>query len=168
MSIENIHDRQAAVEKLISIAEDIDFCFFCTDLPSIPIESSPMSTQEVDSEGNIWFLASKDSVKYDNIRKDGRVQLFYALPVDLNFLVVYGKAETLYDRKRIEKYWNKFVEGWFENGIDDPNIILIKVSPEDAHYWDTKSSKMVAYAKTLVSALTGSRNDEGREGQLNV
>ncbi|SEK17683.1 pyridoxamine 5'-phosphate oxidase family protein [Parapedobacter koreensis] len=168
MSTEHIHDRQEAVEKLMRLVKDIDFCIFCTDLASTPIESSPMSTQEVDEDGNCWFLASKDSTKYRNIHKDPHVQLFYAAPGDFKYLTVYGRAEALYDRRRIEKYWNKFVEGWFEKGIDDPNIILLKVNPEEAHYWDTKSNKMIAYAKTLFSAFTGAKNDEGREGELKV
>lgn len=168
MSTTNIHDREEAIAKLKKMAEDIDFCFFCTDLKGVPVEASPMSTQEVDDHGNIWFLASKDSEKYDNIVASPQVQLFYALPGDMKYLSVYGEAQALYDRGRIEKYWNKFVEGWFENGIDDPNVVLIRVAPSDVKYWDTKSNKMIAYAKTLFSAITGTPNDEGREGKLNV
>lgn len=168
MSTEHITATEEAREKLSSLIDDIKFCFFCSNLSVRPIDVSPMTTQEVDSDGSIWFIASKDSSSYHTILSAPWVQLLYASPSDAKYLSVYGTAESIYDRERIERYWNKFVEGWFPGGKDDPNVILLRVRPSDAHYWDTKSNKMVAYTKAIFSALTGTEHDEGRHGDIQV
>jgi general stress protein 26 len=157
-----------AIEKLKELAEGIDFCMFCTGLDQRPIEVSPMSVQEVDEKGNIWFLASKESDKYKNISADSKVQLMFSDGGSFKFLSVFGKANISTDQVRIDKYWNKMMEAWFDKGRQDPNIILIEVSPEESYYWDTKNSKMVSMAKMLVAAVTGKSMDTGVEGNIEI
>ncbi|MCS3552804.1 MULTISPECIES: pyridoxamine 5'-phosphate oxidase family protein [unclassified Sphingobacterium] len=168
MSQENIINREEALQKIKELAEGINYCFFCTDLKQPPFESTPMSVQEVDDQGNIWFLASKESDKYKNINQDKQVQLYFSDPSSIEYLALYGSAEAVDDQQRIDKYWNKFVEGWFEKGREDPNIILFKIVPEKAHYWDTKHHKLVSYAVTLINAIGGDLGDQGREGDILV
>jgi len=46
---------------------------------------------------------------------------------------------------------------------------VIKVTPTDAYYWDTKYGKMVSYVKMIAGMITGNmKNDGGVEGRLNV
>jgi len=42
---------------------------------------------------------------------------------------------------------------------------VIKVSPEEAYYWDTKSGKMVSMLKILASAVAGKTFNEGVAGR---
>jgi general stress protein 26 len=167
MSIENKTAEEGLI-KLKDLAEGIDFCMFCTALKVHPIEVSPMSVQEVDEDGNIWFLASKESQKYSNIANDKQVQLMFSDISNFKFLSVFGDAEISQDEARIDKYWNLMVKGWFEKGREDPNIILIKVIPSANYYWDTKSHKMISFAKTLIAAVTGTKNDQGVEGEIKL
>lgn len=166
MSTEHIHDGAEARQKLKELVEGIKFCFFCSNLSFRPFDATPMTTQAVDPDGTIWFVGSKETSTYQTILSDPSVQLLYASPSDAKYVSIYGMAEAIYDRQRIEQYWNAFVEGWFQEGKDDPKVILIRVRPTDAHYWDTKSNKMVAYAKAVFSALTGTKHDEGRHGDI--
>lgn len=168
MSERNITDQKDSIKKLKELAEEIDFCFFCTKVKSADMDSTPMSVQEVDENGFIWFLASLDSTKANNIGFDSHVRLYFSSPQDFKFLFVFGEADIVRDDKRIDKYWNKMTEGWFEKGREDPNIILIRVNPKSVHYWDTKNHKLVSYALTLYSALTGDKNDQGVHGDMNI
>lgn len=167
MSQENVFGTEG-IKKLTALAEEIDFCMFCTALAVHPIETSPMSVQEVDAHGDIWFLASKSSEKCQNIATDNMVQLMFAHPGDFKFLTVYGEASLSADQSRIDKYWNKMVEGWFEKGREDPDITLIQVKPQDMHYWDTKEHKMISFAKVLWSSVTGTKTDPGVEGDITI
>lgn len=168
MSLENINNKEEAIAKIKSMAEDIDFCFFCTDLASLPFDSSPMSVQEVDENGHIWFLGSKDSDKYANILKNKNAQLYFSDPSSMSFLSVFAEATIEEDRSKIDKYWNEFVEAWFAEGKDDPNIVLFKLIPQHVQYWDTKHHKIVSYALTLFSAIAGSPTDQGRTGEIKL
>lgn len=167
MSHENVFGT-AGVKKLKELAEDIDFCMFCTALSVHPLETSPMSVQEVDEDGNIWFLASKSSDKCQNITKDAMVQLLFAKPSDFKFLTVYGEATLSADQTRIDKYWNKMMEGWFEKGRQDPDITLIQLKPTAINYWDTKEHKMITFGKVLWSSISGAKVDTGVEGQIKI
>ena len=60
------------------------------------------------------------------------------------------------------------MEAWFEKGKEDPNIRLLMVSPQEAHYWDSGSNKIATLFSLLKNAITGSQEDIGREGDLNL
>jgi hypothetical protein len=47
-------------------------------------------------------------------------------------------------------------------------IRLIKVTPEDIRYWETKDNKIVTFAKVLWTAVTGNKTDIGHEGKIDV
>lgn len=157
-----------AIKKLKELIKNESICHFCTDLDTLPIRTRPMSTQRVDDDGNIWFMSSKKSRKNDEIKDDSHVQLFYSNTGNYQFLSVYGKATISTDRAKIKELWSPFAKAWFTKGSDDPDITLVKVTPEKSYYWDTKSSKMVSIVKMLVSTVTGKAPDDGVEGNINI
>jgi general stress protein 26 len=159
-------ENQEALNKIKEMAEKIDFCMFCTHLAHVPFETRPMSTRMVDEQGNIWFFSRMDSFKNENILEDNRVQLLYAKPGDSEFLSVYGRASIIKDREKSDELWTVFAKTWFQEGKDDPELSLIKVVPESAHYWDTKHGKMVSLLKIAASVITGKTMDDGIEGEI--
>ena len=69
---------EEAVKKLKSLAKSAENCFFCTNIKTgLPISVRPMSVQDVDNEGNLWFISMIDSHKNDEIKKDPFTQLFF-------------------------------------------------------------------------------------------
>ena len=158
-----------AVEKIREIAKDANICMFVTDLSTRPLMGRPMATQEVDDEGNMWFLSDRNSDKNRDIEKDDRVQLFYSHTRNYEYLSVYGNAEIVNDRAKIEELWTPMAKTWFTGGKDDPNISLIKVAPEDAYYWDTKNNKIVSLIKFAMGTVgLTPKDDGGIEGNLKV
>lgn len=57
---------------------------------------------------------------------------------------------------------------WFTEGIDDPRITVIKVTPSAGYYWDTKHGQFVAGIKMLLGAAIGQTLDDSIEGKLRV
>lgn len=158
-----------AVKKIREIAKDANICMFVTDLSTLPLTGRPMATQEVDDEGSIWFMSAKNSEKNRDIEKDKKVQLFYSHTGNYEYLSIYGTAEIVNDRSKIEELWTPMAKTWFKDGKGDLNISLIKVTPEDAYYWDTKNNKMVSLIKFAMGAVgIGPKNDGGIEGKLTV
>ena len=165
--VKNLTSKEA-IEKLQELSTNSDFCMFITNLFHIPFSGRPMSTQEVDDEGNIWFMSREGSEKNNDIELDNRVQLIYCNNKSLEYLSVYGEAEILKDRAKIGDLWTPIAKTWFNEGKDDPEITLIKVKPLDAYYWDTKNNKMVSLIKMLVGAIAGKEFDGGVEGKIKV
>lgn len=155
-----------AIDKIREIAEDINIGMLCTNLDNTPISTRPMATQKVEDDGEIWFLSDKNSNHNQDIKNDDRVQVIYAHPGKSSFLSLYGTAEILYDRQKIEELWTKMAEVWFQKGKEDPNITLIRFMPEEGYYWDTKTNKMIAFLKMAASLVMGKTMDDGIEGKL--
>jgi len=168
MSIENLDNRQA-IDKLKLMVDKIDIGMMCTNtVENNKLHAVPMSRQEVDDEGNLWFLFSSESETYRNLQKSNSISVLYSDISNYNFLSINGIAEISQDKSRIEKYWNKMIAAWFEKGKEDPTLKVLKIIPSEGHYWDNKSNKLVTFLKVAASAISGQQLDIGREGDINV
>lgn len=127
-----------------------------------------MALQDVDAEGNLWFLSDINSDKNHEITSDSEVELYFMNNSKYEYMFIKGKATISQDKALIEKYWTDFANAWFD-GKDDPSISVIKVAPNDGYYYQTKENKLIAMSKMIFAAITGkSIEDGGIEGKLEV
>lgn len=165
--VENLDSREA-VEKLKELAEKAQTFMFTTSIQTDYPTTRPMTVQEVDDKGNIWFISSSESHNVDEIKENNRVQLYFSNTGKYEFLYVLGEASLHTDKALIEKYWTDIAKAWFD-GKDDPRVRIVQVKPVDAYYWDTKDSKLVSLIKIGFAAVTGKKmEDGGVEGTLKV
>ena len=165
--IENL-THEEAIQKMQELVKHNNICLFTTQITDTPLPTRPMGTQQVDDEGNFWFLSGDDSDKNSEILEDNRVQLFYSNPSAAEFMSVYGSASISRDRNKIDELWNPIAKAWFKDGKDDPRLTLIKVTPEEAYYWDTKTNKMVTMIKILAAMVSGKTMDVGVQGKMTI
>lgn len=159
---------QDAVKKLKDIAENTKICMFCTQSDALPFPTRPMGTQEVDDEGNFWFFSGIESNKNKELRQDDTVQLIYSNVPKSQYLSVTGQVDVFTDHAKIKELWNGVLKAWFKEGMDDPNLTLLRVRPQESYYWDTKDGKIMSMLKITVSAITGASFDGGVEGNARV
>jgi general stress protein 26 len=159
-------ENEFAVDKIKDLAENIKTCMFCT-YNDIRLQSRPMSVQKIDDYGQLWFLSDRNSSQNADITMNPTVEIFFSEPHD-KFLTLHGTATILYDRDKIEELYSPIVKVWMPGGIDDPNLSVIKVIPEDGYYWNNKNGKMVAIAKMTAALVTGKTMDDGIEGSLKL
>ena len=158
-----------AIKKLQELAEKNNTCFFSTRLRStdVPV-TRPMAVREVDDQGHFWFLSANDSHKNQEIQQDPSVQLLFQGSAQSDFLSVVGTATISTDHARIKELWNPLLKAWFTEGVDDPRLTAVKVTPQDGYYWDNKHGNAVASVKIAISALIGQTLDDSIEGTLSV
>lgn len=160
---------QEAIEKIKILIDKANSCFFCTKIKSNQSFSTrPMSVQEVDDEGNLWFLSAEDSHKNDELSEDPYVQLLFQGSQYSDFLSVYGKASVITDKAKIKALWKPVLKTWFTEGENDPRITVIKVKPDEGYYWDTKHGIMIAMVKRLAGAIVGKTLDDSIEGTIKL
>jgi general stress protein 26 len=158
-----------AINKIRELTDKAPSCFFCTDIESgKPFATRPMSVQEVDDEGNLWFLSANDSHKNYEIKNNSFVQLLFQGSSYSDFLNVYGKAAISEDKQKIKELWKPILKTWFTEGDDDPRISIIKVTPQEGYYWDTKHNMAVGLLKRVAGAVMGKTMDDSIEGNISV
>jgi len=163
----NLNSKEA-IEKLQSLVNDIGTCMFFTNTQTGIHNTRPMVAIEVDINGNLWFFTNLRSAKVKDIEMDGHVHLVFANPTKDSYVDLRGRASIEQDKKSIEDKWNPIIKAWFPEGKNDPDLCLIKVKTDEAHYWDTESTKMVQMLKIVASIVTGKQPAEGIHGDLLV
>ncbi|MBS1795145.1 MAG: pyridoxamine 5'-phosphate oxidase family protein [Acidobacteria bacterium] len=147
-------NRKETLEKLNELIKDIEIAMLTT-ISGGKLHSRPMATQEAEFDGDLWFFTSKQTHKAGEIAKDNRVNVSYSEPEDNRFVSMSGTAELVDDREKIEELWSPVYEAWFPKGLEDPNIVLLKVTVDCAEYWDANSSTLVEAFGLLKALVTG-------------
>ena len=162
----DLHNKEA-VAKIKELVKSANTCFFCTHLKKDePFTTRPMSVQEVDDDGNLWFLSSTDSNKNEELKNNDSVQLLFQGDPHTDFMSLFGTATISKEKQKIDELWNPLAKTWFTEGKDDPRISVIKVKPTDGYYWDTKHGKIIAFAKIAAGAVLGKTLDDSIEGKI--
>jgi general stress protein 26 len=113
----------------------IEFCMMQT-VGEHGINTRPMSNNgEVQYDGDNWFFARSSSAKIAEIARDHRVQLTFADHNGPSFISVWGSGTVVTDIDLKKKLWHKSLERWFENGPEDSEVCLIKVSAHRIQAW---------------------------------
>jgi len=160
-------NRQEAIEKLKELTEDIDFCMLTTT-DGGHLRSRPMSTQEFEFDGDLWFFSSDNTHKIEEIQKDNRVNVAYSKPDDNKYVSISGRAEMVKDRAKIEELWSPVLKAWFPEGLDDPHLCLLKIAVEQAEYWDAPNSTIVQLIGFVKALATGQSADYGENEKITL
>jgi general stress protein 26 len=49
---------------------------------------------------------------------------------------VEGRAELIRDKAAFQHHWTSDLDEWFDNGVDTPNLVLIKLRAKRIKFWD--------------------------------
>ncbi len=162
-------EQQEALKKLKKLVDEIRVCMFITNSANEDDEHTrPMSTIEAEEDGTLWFYTDIRSIKVEEVATDQQVHLTYAHPGKESYLNVRGTATVVTDKQKIKDKWTSYVKAWFPDGVDDPNLALLKVTPKSSYYWDSETGKMVQFIKIAVAAITGAQIAQGAEGSLKL
>lgn len=159
---------EEARKKLKELVEDIQICMFASADTKDDKYGRPMYTMQVDDEGTIWFFTKENKKITADAKQNDKVVLYYAHPGKNSYLTIKGMSEAVKDRKKMQELYSPAIKGWFPKGLDEPDIILLKVTPEQAHYWDAEHVKVVVLFSMLKAAITGEQSDMGKTGDLKL
>lgn len=156
----NSTDNLEAIKTVNGLIKDIEVAMFTTISSDNKILSRPMQTQEVEFDGELWFLTMKDTDKYQEIAANPHVNLAYA---GKSYVSISGTAEFIEDEAKKKEYWNPVFDKMLDTSYDDPNVVLIKVDADSAEYWD--SGNTLKSVKTFVKKLT---NNETKKDEKEI
>jgi general stress protein 26 len=147
-------DRAAKVRELVKSSR---LAMLTTLDPTGRLVSKPMATQDVEFDGDVYFIAHK----VRNIERDPRVNVAYS--GSGSWVSLSGDAVVLDDPERLAELWDTFTDAWMEGGPENPENVLIKVTASSAEYWDTPNSKVVQVVNLVKAKVTGERYEPDNE-----
>ena len=87
-----------------------------------------METLIPEVDFTIWFGTNPKSRKVDQIKRDPRVTIYYLDSDESGYVMLYGKAEIIHNKKAKETHWKENWEAFYPNKPE--GYVVIKVTPE--------------------------------------
>jgi general stress protein 26 len=162
-------EHKQKIEKFIEMVKDSKVCMLISsDKNAESLSGRPMSISKIDEDGTLWFFTRASSYKVEEIEESKKVAIAITNESSNNYLMINGTGNLLNDKIKMKELWSSFLKAWFPLGLNDPDIILIKVKPNEVNYWDSSSSSMVVLFNVLKAIVTGKEYDEGEHGKINL
>src|SRR6195952_4711005 len=130
------------------------------------LRARPMSAHLELDENAIYFLTDARRHKDEEIARDPNVNLSFADTGAQKYVSVTGTAAVSNDRARIKQLFSTPAKAWWDSA-EDPNIRVLKMSPEDAEFWDSPGT-VISYVKMAAAAVTGPRPDIGENRKVAI
>lgn len=132
-----------SIKNLRSKIQSIRFGMLTTVNDDQSLSSRPMTQQQLDDNGILWFFISDTSLLATDISRHSKINVTFAEPSDSVYVSISGHAEVIKYNEKAAELWNPAVATWFPEGLDDPHLSLIKFTIHTAEYWDSHSNKML-------------------------
>ena len=144
--------RAEAIQQVAKLVDGIKFCMLTTQTDEGHLHSRPITTQEREFDGDLWFVGGKDSEWVHDISQREQVNVAYAKPGEQHYVSITGRGVLVEDRAKLEELWSEAMNVYFD-GINDPNIQLVKIEAHGAEFWasEGKAATLFQMAKSVVS-----------------
>ena len=160
--------RQQQFSKLDELIKDIRIAMLTTVDEDGSLRSRPMAAPQAAFDGELWFFSGADTPKVEEAQQHHQVNVSFADPEHQSYVSISGTATLVRDRQKMEELWSPWFRTWFPQGLDEPNLTLLKVDVEKAEYWDAPSSAMVQLYGAVKATLTGQAPQAGEHAKLVV
>lgn len=154
-------------EKFESLINDIKIAMLVTRSSDGKDKGRPMGTAQVDDDGDIWFYTNEFSLKVKEISANNEVFLSYASPSKNRYVAINGTADLVDDKAKMTTLWNEAYKVWFPDGLDDPKLLLLKITPQEVEYWDGPN-KIVLAVQMLKAYFSGKEFKGGQHEKLSL
>ena len=161
MANDNAHN----VDRAWELMKKIGFAMLVTR-DGDKLRSRPMSAYLEREENTIYFLTDARHHKDEEIARNAGVNLSFADASSQKYISVTGNASVSNDRAKIKELFSTPAKAWWSSA-DDPNIRVLKITPDDAEYWDSPGS-VISYVKMAAAAVTGTRPNIGDNRQVTM
>ena len=147
-------EQSAEMKKLADLMKGIRFAMLTTMEKDGSLNSRPMATQEVEFDGDLWFFTKAHAPKVEEADQHHQVNVSFADTEKNTFISASGTAILVRDQAKMKELWKAPYKLFFPQGLEDPQIALLKVSVEKAEYWDsapTGIGRAFNFAKAMLS-----------------
>jgi general stress protein 26 len=153
----------ADTDRVWELMKKISICMFAA-WDGRELHARPMGAYVRREDNAVFFLADARRHKDAEIEQYGKVCLAFADTGGQKYVSLAGHAEVTSDRGKIRELWGTPAKAWWDSP-DDPNIRVLKVTPQEAEFWDGPGTT-IASIKMAAAALTGHRPNMGENRKV--
>ncbi len=164
--MDNGMSQSEAMAKICDLIRDVKVAMLTTSGPQGELRSRPMASQVSDFDGDLWFLSRQQSGTVNEIEHGSRVSLTYVNNDRHAYVALSGRAELSKSREKINELWKPIDAAWFPQGKDDPDMIAIKVTIEEAEYWEAPGNALVRGYHLLKAIATQGKSQPGEHMKM--
>lgn len=136
-----------------------------TGLLDVDDRRLPMSPKADADAGCIWFITARGTPMAEAAAAGA--DSAYSLCDDGQGLygTVKGRLSVSNDAEKLDEVFGLIASSWFEEGKDDPDLMLIRFDPSTAELWVGKGTAAFFY-QIAKAQLTGDTPDLGDHGTV--
>ena len=143
------------LDTLNDLLKKFRFAMLTTRTTEGDLHAHPLTVQETESDGDLWFIVGTHASAVENVRLDPKVGLSFSS--DGLWLSLAGEAEVIDDLEKLKDLWSTSVEAWFPDGPDSPGVTRLKVSALSGEYWGSAGGWIATAVALVTSKVTGER-----------
>lgn len=111
-------------------------------------------TMFADAEtGAIWFITSSDTDLAADIGHGAEAAMTVVSPNQDFHASLRGSLVQYDSAEKLDEVWNLATSAWFEEGREDPKVMLLKMSPAEASVWFSQGNPVMVGLKLLRAAV---------------
>lgn len=164
MSDQGFHDSSTQKQKFHDLLSRFETAMLVTHTLDSSIRARPMAIAGVEEDSHVWFFTEVESGKVEEIVLDTHVGVVCQKDREI-YLSLTGKASLLKDPAKAKELWKEEFKAWFPKGVDDPNLALVYVTPEEGEYWDNEGFKKIKYLFEAAKAYATGTKPHIEEGE---
>jgi general stress protein 26 len=159
------NDNRDDIDRAWELMKKIGFAMLVTH-DGGKLRARPMSAYLEREQNAIFFLTDARRHKDEEIARNPGVNLSFANSSDQKYVSITGTATVSNDRTRIRELFSTPAKAWWDSP-EDPNIRILKVSPDEAEFWDSPGS-VISYVKMAAAAVSGTRPQIGENRKVSM
>lgn len=135
------------------------------------LSSQPMTVLEMDGEGDLWMLISKSgqTARQAPVSEGpSTVCLSFSDESSSTYVSVTATGSVQDDCQRKEDLWSPMARPWFPEGVDDPDLAVLRLKPVKAEIWDGSGSSVVRFVAMASSVVMGKPVGMGNHERLSL
>ncbi len=147
---------QLTLERVVAVMRTIEIGMLTTTGADGRLHSRPMAAGgNIDDDGRIWLFTVGASGKVAEFERQPAVNVAFADPVRQIYVSIAGTSRLVSDRTVLAQRWRPALARWFPKGLDEADMALIEVTPQDAEYWDAPSRMTTLLFGTRATTAHG-------------
>ena len=156
-----------AKTKVRDLIKDARIAMLATRGEDGHFHARPMATSKAEFDGTLWFLTDERTHKVEQLERDSEVLVTYTDDSKQSYISLAGRGAIVHDKAKLKELWSEPARAWFPKGLEDPNLVAMRIDVEIAEYWDIPAGKLVMLYGYLKAVTTGERagSDTGGIGE---